>query len=263
MSTLGIVYFYVCAALAVSGALAVVAARNPIRSAMGLLLLILSIAGLFLALHAQFLAVVQLIVYAGAIVVLFLFVIMLLGPSASPPLDHRGIVGRAFGGSLFALASIAALAAVARAALAAHRTMAMPAPDANLGGIDAFGTVLFSDDLAPFELSSALLMVAVVGAVAVAKGRQGIAGLSKSEKSPSHVPPHTEAAHSGVFRHDIEGVDVSSAHGIDLRAGQADGTSAEGGVVERIDADPDGIPTDRPQRPRQSGEITGAKGGTR
>ena len=88
MSTLGIGYFYVCAALAVSGALAVVVARNPIRSAMGLLLLILSIAGLFLALHAQFLAAVQLIVYAGAIVVLFLFVIMLLGPSASPPLDQ-------------------------------------------------------------------------------------------------------------------------------------------------------------------------------
>ena len=58
---------------------------NPIRGAMGLLLLILSVAGLFLALHAQFLAAIQLIVYAGAIVVLFLFVIMLLGPER----DHR------------------------------------------------------------------------------------------------------------------------------------------------------------------------------
>jgi NADH-quinone oxidoreductase subunit J len=241
MSTLGIVYFYVCAALAVSGALAVIVARNPIRSAMGLLLLILSIAGLFLALHAQFLAAVQLIVYAGAIVVLFLFVIMLLGPSASPPLDHRGIVGRTFGGALFALATLAALAAVVRAALAAHRTMAMPAPDANLGGIDAFGTVLFSDDLAPFELSSALLMVAVVGAVAVAKGRQGIAGLSKSEKNLAHVPPPTERAHSGVFRHDIEGAEVSVPP----------------------DGDPDGIPTGRPERPRQPGEISGTKGSPR
>lgn len=87
MSSLATVYFYACAALALGGALAVVVSRNPIRSAMGLLLLILSVAGLFLALHAEFLAAIQLIVYAGAIVVLFLFVIMLLGPSAAPPTD--------------------------------------------------------------------------------------------------------------------------------------------------------------------------------
>ena len=86
MSALGYAYFYVCATLAVLGAIATIAAKNPIRGAMGLLLMILSIAGLFLALHAQFLAAIQLIVYAGAIVVLFLFVIMLLGPSASTPL---------------------------------------------------------------------------------------------------------------------------------------------------------------------------------
>src|ERR1700757_2759902 len=114
MSAVGTVYFYVCAALALSGALAVVASKNPIRSAMGLLLLILSIAGLFLALHAQFLAAIQLIVYAGAIVVLFLFVIMLLGPSATPPHDHRGRFPRVIGGGLFAVVSIAALSLVVR-----------------------------------------------------------------------------------------------------------------------------------------------------
>ena len=74
--------------------------------AMGLLLLILSIAGLFLALHAQFLAAIQLIVYAGAIVILFLFVIMLLGPSASTPRDRRGIAARVFGGGLFGLSDL-------------------------------------------------------------------------------------------------------------------------------------------------------------
>src|SRR5215469_18222487 len=100
MATLDLVYFYACAAAAVIGALGVVVSKNPIRGAMGLLLLILSVAGLFLALHAQFLAAIQLIVYAGAIVVLFLFVIMLLGPSASTPTDSRGIVGRAIGGGL-------------------------------------------------------------------------------------------------------------------------------------------------------------------
>jgi len=254
MSTLGMVYFYVCAALAVSGALAVVIARNPIRSAMGLLLLILSIAGLFLALHAQFLAAVQLIVYAGAIVVLFLFVIMLLGPSASPPLDHRGIVGRAFGGTLFALATLTALAAVVRATLSTHRTMAMPVPDSTFGGIDAFGTVLFSDDLAPFEVSSALLMVAVIGAVAVAKGRQGLPGLSPGEKTLAHVPAHSELAHSGVFRHDIEAIDTPAAPGTDVRPSSAAAASG---------ADPDSIPTGRPGRPGQPGEIAGTKGDPR
>src|SRR5437868_13184399 len=102
MSGLGEIYFWVFAALAVGGALAVIIQKNPIRCAMGLLLLILSIAGLFLQLQAQFLAAIQLIVYAGAIVVLFLFVIMLLGPSASTGTDRRGLGYRALGAGAFA-----------------------------------------------------------------------------------------------------------------------------------------------------------------
>jgi len=206
MSALGTLYFYVCAIAALGGALGVVVAKNPIRGAMGLLLLILSVAGLFLALHAQFLAAIQLIVYAGAIVILFLFVIMLLGPSASTPSDSRGITGRVIGGGVFALAGLGGLAMVVRAGLAAHRVMFMGNPDPGFGGIDAFGRVLFSDALAPFELSSALLMVAVVGAVAVARGRQGVHSLSKSElevaNRPSPVEPPRE--HSGVYGHEID-----------------------------------------------------------
>src|SRR5580698_14580 len=106
MDWVGQVYFYVCAAVAIAGALATVVSRNPIRGAMGLLLMIVSIAGLFLALNAQFLAAIQLIVYAGAIVVLFLFVIMLLGPSSMAPRDKRGLVGRAIGGGVCALAML-------------------------------------------------------------------------------------------------------------------------------------------------------------
>ena len=106
------VYFYVCALLAVFGALCTVIMPNPIRGAMGLLLMILSLAGVFLGAHAQFLAAVQLIVYAGAIVVLFLFVIMLLGPDATPPHDHRGRFSRTFAGGLFAVCAIVAMVAV-------------------------------------------------------------------------------------------------------------------------------------------------------
>jgi NADH-quinone oxidoreductase subunit J len=202
MSALGTIYFYACALAAFSGALAVVIAKNPIRGAMGLLVLILSVAGLFLSLHAQFLAAIQLIVYAGAIVILFLFVIMLLGPSASTPNDSRGVVGRTIGGGLFALSGLAALGLVARAWMTTHRSLPMPTPDSGTGGIDAFGAVLFADTLAPFELSSALLMVAVVGAIAVARGRQGAHSLSKSELQVAragappglelHAPPAAE-----------------------------------------------------------------------
>jgi NADH-quinone oxidoreductase subunit J len=160
-------YFGFCAALAIAGALVTVIAPNPIRGAMGLLMMILSVAGLFLALHAQFLAAVQLIVYAGAIVVLFLFVIMLLGPDASPPHDKRGRFSRAVSGSLFLLVSIAMLSLVIHGGT---HLSALPSVDTDFGGIDQFGRQLFSYALVPFELSSALLMVAVVGAIAVARG---------------------------------------------------------------------------------------------
>jgi NADH-quinone oxidoreductase subunit J len=174
MNAVGQIYFYVCALTAIAGALFTVGAKNPIRGAMGLLLLILSVAGLFMALHAQFLAAVQLIVYAGAIVVLFLFVIMLLGPSATAPHDERGLYTRVFGGGLFAMASIGLIYIVWRGAKAVpFEPYGVLGPTTeDFGGIDAFGRVLFSEGLAPFELSSALLMIAVIGAVAVARGNQ-------------------------------------------------------------------------------------------
>ena len=84
--TAGIAFFLFCSLVALVGAITVVMAKNPIRSAVGLLATILGIAGLFLLLNAQFLAAIQLIVYAGAVVVLFIFVIMLL---ALGPKDVR------------------------------------------------------------------------------------------------------------------------------------------------------------------------------
>jgi NADH-quinone oxidoreductase subunit J len=189
---LGQAYFWFLAALAIAGAGVTVAARNPIRGAMGLLLMILSVAGLFLALHAQFLAAIQLIVYAGAIVVLFLFVIMLLGPSATPPYDHRGRIPRWVSGALFAAAALGAIALVVSASTragdtAAHKLLADAPPD--FGSVDSFGTLLFSHGLVPFELSSALLMVAIVGAVAVARGRSNAEALEAKEATAAEQGP--------------------------------------------------------------------------
>ncbi|AKV02028.1 NADH-ubiquinone oxidoreductase chain J [Labilithrix luteola] len=171
---LGQAYFWVCAVVALAGALFTVIAKNPIRGAMGLLLMILCMAGLFLALHAQFLAAIQLIVYAGAIVVLFLFVIMLLGPSATPPTDSRGRIPRAISAALFAGGGLAAMILLVRSAPvvpAAQKAQLLADVPTDFGSVEKFGNILFGPALVPFELSSALLMVAIVGAVAVARGR--------------------------------------------------------------------------------------------
>ena len=99
----GSLLFFVCAVACLVGALSTIVAKNPIRGAVGLLTTIVGIAGLFLVLDAQFLAAIQLIVYAGAVVVLFVFVIMLLGPDAGAgtnvehePLDgdHHDLLAR-------------------------------------------------------------------------------------------------------------------------------------------------------------------------
>ena len=187
--TLGLIYFYACALMALFGAGVTITNKNPIRGAMGLLVMILAIAGLFLALHAEFLAVIQLIVYAGAIIVLFLFVIMLLGPSAVGPRDQRGLYTRVFGGGLFAILAIGAIYLVIRGG----KTAGMTLPANDFGGVDAFGRVLFSDALVPFELSSALLMVAVIGAVAVARGTQSEKkALAMRKILPPNDPPSAQ-----------------------------------------------------------------------
>jgi len=178
------IYFYACAIVALVGAIATVAAKNPIRGAMGLMTTILAVAGIFLALHAHFLAAIQLIVYAGAIVVLFIFVIMLLGPSATSSRDHRGRITRTFGGGLFMLLSAAALYLVARPGWNhAYKLSNYPS---DFGTIDALGRTLFTDYLVPFELSSALLMVAIIAAVAVARGKH------KSDALSGAAPRNTE-----------------------------------------------------------------------
>ena len=192
MISLAVAYFYGCALAAIAGSIAVVVSRNPTRAAMGLLLLVISVAGLFLPLHAQFLAAIQLIVYAGAIVVLLLFVIMMLGPDAVAPSDRRGLVVRAVGGTLFVVGGIAALAVAIRVLTEAHRPLPSPVPQPGFGGIDSFGSILFTDAVVPLELSAALLLVAVVGVVAVARGH--VRSTRGALRDPPRSPPSTSGA---------------------------------------------------------------------
>jgi len=89
----------------------------------------------------------------------------------------------------------------------------MPTPDAGFGGIDAFGSILFADALVPFEVSSALLMVAVIAAIAIARGRQGVASLTKNEQEAAAIGQAPRlgvtGGASGVYSHEIHVHDPS------------------------------------------------------
>ena len=184
MRSLDFGFFGLCALLVLLGGLATIAAKNPIRGAMGLLSSILGIAGMYLMLSAEFLAAIQLIVYAGAVIVLFLFVIMLLGPSSTTsPQDARTKIPRYFGAGVFLVVSLGALMLLLRGP---GELTQLAAPRQGLGTIEGLGRELFTVGIVPFELSGALLLIAVVGAVAVARGKQIDPTLLRApEKAPS------------------------------------------------------------------------------
>ncbi len=157
--------FLILSVLTIGAALMVVLHRNPVYSALGLVSTLFLLAMFFIGLDAHLVAALQIIVYAGAIVVLFLFVIMLLNlqveprSTAGPP--QVGIA--AVGGLLLAGAILAALRHVP--------PTAAPTVDAGFGGTAPLGERLFTAYLLPFELTSILLLVAIVGAVVLGKKR--------------------------------------------------------------------------------------------
>ncbi|TKD03338.1 NADH-quinone oxidoreductase subunit J [Polyangium fumosum] len=154
---------------------------------MGLLSTIIGIAGLYLMLAAEFLAAIQLLVYAGAVVILFLFVIMLLGPSAQSKRDARGAVARYVGAAALLVSGLGAMVLVMRTQ--SGTPTALPAVPPQFGTIESIGHELFSTALVPFELSGALLLVAVIGAVAVARGKQvDPTLLPAADAKPSQAP---------------------------------------------------------------------------
>lgn len=183
--------FAACAVLCLVGASWTVVSRNPIRSAVGLLGTIVGIAGLFLNLHAQFLAAIQLIVYAGAVVILFVFVIMLLGPAASTTgvAPGRARISRTLGGALLLAGFVVAFGLLA-GAQAGPVPLGRPPPDH--GSVEAVGGLLFSAGIVPFELATALLIVAVVGAIAVARSRPR--AVAPAKRPLFHGPLHPRDA---------------------------------------------------------------------
>lgn len=176
MSTAGVVFFTLLAFVALLSAGATVVSRTPIRAAMALLAHILSLAGLYLTLHAHLLAALQLIVYAGAIVVLFVFVIMLIGPVQEPraPQGFKGGAARTLSVCLALAVTISVAAAVGHFSPEAPEIAGCAetvAECGQFGGVQAIARELYRATAVPFELVSILLLVAVLGAIALGRGR--------------------------------------------------------------------------------------------
>jgi NADH-quinone oxidoreductase subunit J len=180
--TAGNILFVMCTLLCLGGALTTVTSQNPIRGAMGLLSTIVGIAGLFLKLRAQFLTAIQLIVYAGAVVVLFVFVLMLLGAAAhAPARASRTALTQWLSGTAFVVIGIGALVSM----LAPEKGPTGLGPvSPTHGSVQAVGKLMYSEGIFAFELATALLLVAVIGAIAVARSKQGEVPAKKPVRSP-------------------------------------------------------------------------------
>jgi len=164
--------FVIAAAAVLAGALGVVLAANPVHSALMLVMTLFGVAVLFVAQRADFLAAVQVIVYAGAIVVLFLFVIMLLGVDRAENLRVEPLTGQrpvAIVAGLAVLVEVLALAGTSNWISGAH-SVAGPARGPGVGpNIDTLARSLFTSYLLAFELTSVLLVIAVIGAVVLSR----------------------------------------------------------------------------------------------
>jgi NADH-quinone oxidoreductase subunit J len=159
------ILFWILSVMALFSALMVITSKNPMHSVIWLIIVFFAISGHYLLLNAQFLAIVNIIVYAGAIMVLFLYVLMLmdLKKETEPPKNRwLKLAGAVAGGSLL-LVLIAAL----RKADIANQIAETRTGD--IGLIENLGKALFNDYVVPFEISSILFLSAMVGAVMIGK----------------------------------------------------------------------------------------------
>jgi NADH-quinone oxidoreductase subunit J len=165
--------FYYMAAASVASALLAVTRKNPVHSMLWVLALFLHVAGIFLLLSAEFLAAVQVIVYAGAILVFYLFVVMLLDlpdEEAQPRFGNHWPLAAAVGLCFPAVAWLARVETLAPFVLAPAATQ-KGAEGAAQGSLSAIGVALFGPFALPFEMASLVLLAAIVGAVVLARRR--------------------------------------------------------------------------------------------
>jgi len=163
-----LIIFLIVAVGAIVSAVAMVTRRNPLKSVLLLIVNFFCIAIVYLLLHAQFIAIIQIIVYAGAIMVLFLFVIMLLNlddeTSPDSKINPRIVIGYALSATVLIEILIVLGLPFAGAATMINHQKAI-----EIGTIESIGRSLFTQYLFPFEITSALLLAAIVGVIVLAK----------------------------------------------------------------------------------------------
>ena len=173
LSLLYTFHFYLFGLIAIVSALLFVTRKSPVAAALWLVNTMFCLAALFVLLDAQFIGAIQVIVYAGAIMVVFLFVIMLLNLGQAGPADARGIGWKLAAGAV-GLAILAQIFAMTRAHTPAMLTLPSgfaATQIANSGAVAPVAAPLFNDYLLAFEITSILLLAAIVGAVVVGRQR--------------------------------------------------------------------------------------------
>jgi len=159
--------FILLSVISVVSALCVIFVRNPIYSVLSLVITFFSIAGHYILLKAQFLAVVQFIVYAGAIMVLFLFVIMLLNLNNTESQEKRSFISKAIAVVAGGLLLVSLVGLLKGSVLAPSLGNGVSSDE--IGTVQMLGKVLFTDFVLPFEISSVLFLSAIIGAVMLGK----------------------------------------------------------------------------------------------
>ncbi len=158
-------FFYFFSLTMILASLAVVLARNPLYNVLGLVVVIFSLSSLFILLEAFFVGIILLLVYAGAVMIFFLFVVMCLNLSAPSILQVTQSRFRLWG----ILGAVTFFASSTIAFKSLQQAMAI-GPSTVRGTIESMGMILFTDYLLPFELTSFLLLIAIFGIVSLAKG---------------------------------------------------------------------------------------------
>jgi NADH-quinone oxidoreductase subunit J len=162
--TAPLLIFFVLAALAILGAISLIVQRHPIHSALSLIVVMVALAGLYLLMGAEFVAAVQIIVYGGAIMVLFVFVIMLLNAGEEERTNFSKLA--TYSGVPLAVAVTGMIAA---AILGSGGRLPAPVPSGAVTSTKALSLLLFTDFVYPFELTSFLILVAILGAIVLAQ----------------------------------------------------------------------------------------------
>src|SRR5271154_5132773 len=160
--------FFFLAAIAILGAISLILQRHPIHSALSLIVVMIALAGLYLLMGAEFVAAVQIIVYGGAIMVLFVFVIMLLNAGA----EERTNVSKLAGIAGVPLA-VALLGFLAAAIWRSNESAQAGLQSGTLANTKDISMELFKDFVYPFELTSFLILVAILGAIVLAQREKG------------------------------------------------------------------------------------------